>query len=171
MTRALVAVAAVLALTLPASAVEHQWSVHARTGAHVHLAPSQSAGGVGFSLGLKDTLNERFILGADASYLFLIGNSLSLRAFAGVQRKGLWTPAAFLTATTVLGHRLAFMNAAHPDGPLLPPWSVGAMFAPLRIRGVDTTVSVLEVGVAFGADAPGLALAYQLTLVEISADL
>lgn len=170
MTRALV-LAAILMLSLQANAVEHQLSVHARTGVHVHLAPSQSAGGVGFSLGLKDTINERFILGADASYLFLIGNSLALRGFAGVQRKGTWTPAAFVTATALLGHRLAFINSAHPDGPVLPPWTVGVMFAPLRFRGEATTVSVLEAGVGFGADAPGLGLAYQLTILEIAADL
>src|SRR5690606_1849652 len=81
-------------LSLPAHAVEHQLSAHARTGALVHLSGSQSAGGAGFALGLRDTLDERFILGGDLGYLFLIGNALSVRLFAGVQRKGTWVPAA-----------------------------------------------------------------------------
>lgn len=160
-----------VALALPAKAVEHRLSAHARTGLLVHLSGSQSAGGAGFSLGIRDTLDERFILGGDLGYLFLIGNTLSVRLFAGVQRKGTWTPAAYVTGAALFGQRLAFINAAHPDGPAAFPWSVGVSFAPLRFRGSDTTISVLEPGVGFAADMPGLGLSYQLTLLDVSADL
>lgn len=171
MTRLVSMMLLAAAMSLPANAVEHRLSAHARTGVLVHLSGSQSAGGAGFSLGLRDTLDERFILGGDLGYLFLIGNTLSLRLFAGVQRKGTWTPAAYATGTALFGQRLAFINAAHPDGPGPFPWSVGVSLAPLRFRGADTTISVLEAGVGFGADRPGLGLSYQLTLVDVSADL
>lgn len=170
MSRLLIATLIAVSVSLPAAAVEHRLSVHARTGVLVHLSDAQSAGGAGFSVGLRDTLDDRFIVGGDVGHLFLIGNTMSVRLFAGVQRQGTWAPAVFASGAALFGHRLAFLKASHPDGPTLFPWSVGAVLAPLRFRGERTTISVLEAGVGVGAELPGLGVAYQLTLLDVSAD-
>lgn len=149
----------------------HDLSVYLRGHVLLHLSPNQTAGGAGGALGLRDTIDGRWILQADASHLFMVGHVLAVRAGAGIQRKGLWTPAALVTGTLFAGGRLGFVNDAHPEGLALPPMSLGLTLAPARFRLERATVSLLEIGVGIGSDFPGRGTAVQVTLLEVGASL
>jgi hypothetical protein len=151
----------------PAS--RHQLSAYATAGAQVYLSNARTIGGVGGGIGLRDTIDGRFILQADLSYLSMLGNTASLRVGAGIQRRGTWTPAALLTVTTLFGDRLSFLTPEHPTRIAGPAVSLGATLAPVRFEFESMQLSLLQLGVGAGSDLPGLGLHYSVGLMEVGA--
>lgn len=149
----------------------HHFSVYMGAAGMVHMSDVRTQGGVGGGIGLRDTLDERFILQADVHELLGVGHTVGLRLGAGVQRRGLYQPAALLTLTTFLGDRLAFMTPEHPVPVLHPGMTLGVSVAPLRFSMGKTQLSLLEVGVGVGSEFPGLGLSYRVGLVEVGLSL
>jgi hypothetical protein len=144
----------------------HRFSVFTTAGAQVYLSPVRTMGGVGGGLGVRDTIDGRFILKADLSYLSMLGNTGSLRLGAGVQRRGLWAPAALLTVTTLFGEHLSFLTPEHPERPTSPAVALGVTLAPVRFELESVQVSVLQLGIGAGTELPGLGMNYSLGLLE-----
>lgn len=148
-------------------APSHRLSVYTTAGAQVYLSNARTIGGVGGGLGIRDTINGRFILQADASYLSLLGNAASVRVGAGVQHhSGTWAPAALLTVTTLFGEHLSFLTPEHPVRLTGPSVSLGVTLAPVRFELESVQVSVLQLGIGAGTDLPGLGLHYSVGLLE-----
>ena len=145
----------------------HQLTLYGRMTGMAYLSDARTQGGVGGGLGVRDTLNERFILQADLSYLTLIGNVAALRLGAGVQRRGTYTPAVLVTLTTLMGTHLSFLNAEHPTPVRGPAVALGVNLSPLRFTHQGLQFSLLELGVGVGNDLPGWGLAFQLGLLEV----
>jgi hypothetical protein len=146
---------------------EHRLTLYGRAGAQVYLSSARTQGGLGGGLGLRDTIDERFILQADLSYLMMLGNVGLLRLGAGVQRRGTYTPAVLLTFSTLVGDRLAFLTPEHPTPLQTPVMALGVSLAPLRFSHEGLQLSLLELGVGVGSDLPGLGLSYQLGILEV----
>ncbi len=145
----------------------HQLSVYVRSGASLYLSDARTQGGVGGGLGVRDTVDGRWLLQADVNALTGLGSALAVRVGAGIQRRGWCSPAAMVTLTGLFGERLDFFIPQHPlsvDGPAL---ALGLTLAPLRFQFERTQVSVLELGLGVGTDRPGLGLLYGLTLLEV----
>ncbi|HSP78929.1 MAG TPA: hypothetical protein VLQ93_10385, partial [Myxococcaceae bacterium] len=123
--------------------------------------------GLGGGVGLRATLQERFILQADLSYLLSIKNVAALRLGAGLQRRGTYTPAVLVTLSALLGDRLAFLTPEHPEPVSGPAVALGVNLAPLRFTHEGTQISLLELGVGVGTELPGLGLSFQLGLLEV----
>lgn len=155
------------AASAPAS--PHRLSAYASGGLQLYLSDARTAGGVGGGLGIRDTLRDRFILQADASYLMFLGNALSVRVAAGVQRRGLWTPAVLLSVSTFWGDHLTFLTPEHPTPIAGPAVALGLSVAPLRFSFEGTQVSLVEVGLSVGAELPGIGIAYQIRALEVGA--
>ncbi|MFL5354638.1 hypothetical protein [Archangium sp.] len=145
----------------------HRLTLYGRGGALVYLSDAMTTGGIGGGVGLRDTLQDRFILQADLSYLMGLGNVVALRLGAGMQRRGTYTPAVLATLTTVVGDRLTFLTPAHPTPVRGPAVALGLSVAPLRFTEGGLQLSLLELGVGLGADLPGWGLAWQLGLLEV----
>lgn len=169
--RAAVLLTVLTATTAAAEGRKHALSVYAQSAVSLYLSRHQTAGGVGGGAGVRDTIDDRFFVQADLSYLVLLGNAARLRLGGGVQRQGLWQPAALLTGSVYLGDRLTFLTPQRPVPLAVPPFTVGAAVAPLRFSLNGTTVNVLEVGVGWGWDFPGSGLAYSATLLEVAVAL
>jgi hypothetical protein len=152
-----------------APASRHQLSVYATAGVQVYLSSARTMGGIGGGIGLRDTLDERFILQADLSYLSMLGNAASLRVGAGVQRQGTWAPAALLTVSTLFGDRLSFLTPEHPSRLTGPGMALGVSLAPVRFSLPSVQLSLLQLGVGAGSDLPGLGLYYSVGLMEVGA--
>ncbi|HLM42843.1 MAG TPA: hypothetical protein VK458_03195 [Myxococcaceae bacterium] len=149
----------------------HQLSLFARSGATVYLSPVRTHGGVGGGFGLRDTVDGRWLLQADASALTGLGTSFAVRLGAGVQRKGVWAPAALVTLTGLLGDRMEFLTPEHPTFRGGPSLGLGLTLAPARFTLGGAQVSLLELGVGVGTDRPGLGLLYGLTVLEVGVAL
>jgi len=149
----------------------HRFSVYMGTAGMAHFSDVRTQGGVGGAIGLRDTIDERFILQADMQYLLMIGNTVGLRLGAGVQRRGLYQPAALLTLSTMLGEQLVFMTPAHPFPVRHPAVTLGVSVAPLRFSMGKTRISLLELGVGVGSEFPGLGLSCRVGLVEVGLSL
>jgi hypothetical protein len=172
MGRHLMLLAALLAGSARAEATEvqapqHQLSVYTFGGAMFYLSDARTIGGAGGGLGIRDTVQDRFIFQADASYLTLIGNTFAVRLAAGIQRRGLYTPAIFAMLSSQLGDQIAFLSPEHPTAVTGPTLALGINLAPLRFTAGTAQVSLLEVGVSAGTDLPGLGLQYHLSVIEI----
>lgn len=152
-----------------APASRHQLSAYATAGAQVYLSSARTMGGIGGGVGLRDTIDERFILQADLSYLSMLGNAASLRVGGGVQRQGMWAPAALLTVSTLFGDRLSFLTPDHPTRLTGPGMSLGLTLAPVRFALPSVQVSLLQLGVGVGSDMPGLGMYYSVGLMEVGA--
>jgi hypothetical protein len=155
----------------PAEASRHQLSLYVRSGATVYLSPARTQGGLGGGLGLRDTVDGRWLLQADASGLTGLGSALAVRLGAGVQRQGWWSPAALVNLTGVFGDRLDFLTPEHPVAVPGPALGLGLTLAPARFQLGNMQVSVLELGLGVGTDRPGLGLLYGLTLLEVGVAL
>ncbi|HZH79606.1 MAG TPA: hypothetical protein VEY88_26530 [Archangium sp.] len=155
----------------PAWLAGHQLSVYMPAGAQVYLSNTRTAGGIGGGVGLRDTIQERFIVQLDATYHMMVGNSVVLRAGAGLQRKGIYTPAVLVTLSTFVGDRLTFLTPEHPNVPLVPPYALGLQLAPLRFTYEGMQVSLAEVGIGAGLEFPGVGVAYRLGLLEVGIPL
>lgn len=170
MNRLALLVAVAVPTVALAEGPSQRFSVFGHSGGALYLSRHQTAGGVGGGLGVRDTLNDRFLLQADLSYLAMLGNAGRLRVGAGVQRQGTWQPAVLLTGSFFFGDRLTFLTADHPT-PVMPPLALGVAVAPLRFRTGTAQVSLLEVGVSVGSDFPGAGVGYSASLLEVSVDL
>lgn len=153
------------------AASPHRFSVYMGAAGMAHLSDVRTQGGVGGGIGLRDTIDERFILQADVHHLLMLGNTVGLRLGAGVQRRGIYQPAALLTLTTLLGDRLVFMTPEHPVPVQHPAMTLGVSVAPLRFSMGKTQLSLLELGVGVGTEFPGLGVSYRLGLVEVGLSL
>jgi hypothetical protein len=153
------------------AASPHRFSVYMGAAGMAHLSDVRTQGGVGGGIGLRDTIDERFILQADVHHLLMLGNTVGLRLGAGVQRRGIYQPAALLTLTTLLGDRLVFMTPEHPVPVQHPAMTLGVSVAPLRFSMGKTQLSLLELGVGVGTEFPGLGLSYRVGLVEVGLSL
>jgi len=149
----------------------HQLSLYARSGATVYLSQARTHGGVGGGFGLRDTVDERWLLQADASVLTGLGTSFAVRLGAGVQRRGWWTPAALVALTGLFGDRMDFLTPEHPSFTGSPSLGLGLTLAPARFSLGRAQVSLLELGVGVGTDRPGLGLLYGLTVLEVGVAL
>ncbi|HEX8826385.1 MAG TPA: hypothetical protein VF794_41165 [Archangium sp.] len=149
----------------------HQFSLYARSGATVYLSRVRTHGGVGGGFGLRDTVDGRWLLQADANALIGVGTSFAVRLGAGVQREGRWAPAALVNLTGLFGDRMDFLTPEHPSFIGGPSLGLGLTFAPARFTLGRAQVSLLEVGVGVGTDRPGLGLLYGLTVLEVGVAL
>lgn len=149
----------------------HHFSVYLHSGAQVYLSRARTMGGLGGGVGLRDTWNQRFLLQADVSYLFMVGNVTALRVATGYQHPGTYSPAVLLRTSLLLGNQLTFLQPELPATTVGPALSLGVAVAPLRFRVAGTQVSILELGISAGSDFPGLGLGYSLSLLEVSASL
>ena len=153
------------------AAPSHELSLYARSGVTAYLSDARTQGGVGGGLGLRDTVDGRWLLQGDLNALTGLGAVLEVRVGAGVQRRGEWAPAALLSLTGLFGDRLSF---ALPERTLPvrgPALSLGVTLAPARFVLGGAQVSLLEVGVGVGTERPGLGLMYGLTLLEVGVAL
>lgn len=149
----------------------HRLSAYFTTHAALYQSDTQTMGGLGGGVGLRDTVDERFILQADLSYLTGIGNTAALRVGAGMQwRHGsAYAPAALLSLTTLMGDRLSFLTPEHPTPVVGPGLALGLTLEPVRFDFHQTHLSLLQLGVGVGTDGPVLGLCYTLGLLEVGA--
>jgi hypothetical protein len=151
------------------SPLKHRFSAYVTSGAQVYLSSARTIGGIGGGIGVRDTVNDLFILQADLSYLMLLGNGGSLRLGAGVQRPGTWAPAALLTVSTLFGERLSFLTPEHPARIPGPAVALGLTLAPVRFDVQSVQFSLFQLGIGAGTDLPGLGLHYSLGVLEVGA--
>ncbi len=174
------AAVALVALSAPALAQSNppatsssspRWYVTAETGAQAYLSPNRTMGGYGGGLGVRALFGRHLFAEADAAYLFEIGNVLALRVSAGIQRDGLWAPAALVSVGLLAGEQFTFFQ---PGGPTLggvPAAWLGLALAPLRFQLGSAQVSALQLGLGVGTDLPGIGLAPQLQVLEVAVAL
>lgn len=153
-----------------APAHQHQLSLYLRGTGMVYTSDARTIGGVGGGIGVRDTVDDRYLFQADVSTLGLLGKVLAVRAGAGLQwGTGTWRPAALLSVTALMGDRLNFLTTAHPTPLKGPAVSLGVSAAPVRFSLGATQLSLLELGVGVGPELPGAGLALHVGLVEVSA--
>jgi hypothetical protein len=145
----------------------HQLSLFVQSGAAVYLSDARTQGGVGGGFGVRDTVDGRWLLQADVSGLTGLGSVLALRLGVGAQLRGICTPAVRLEFTGLFGDRLSFLTPDHPTPVGGPALALGVVVAPIRFTVGDTQVSVLELGVGAGTEAPGLGLRFSVNLLEV----
>jgi hypothetical protein len=138
-----------------------------RSGVTVHLAPSLTMGGMGGGAGVRLWFSKFWVAQADLNYLTLIGHVGEIRLGAGIQRPGMWTPAALANISFLIGDRLSFRTAEHPWPSVGPVVTGGINIAPLRFIYQNRTISVLELGIGAKPDFPGTGITYSLGLLEI----
>ncbi|HEX5749784.1 MAG TPA: hypothetical protein VFZ09_26375 [Archangium sp.] len=144
----------------------HRITVYVHSGMSLYLSEARTLGGVGGGLGVRDTLDERFILQADASYLMALGKVVEVRAGAGLQRSGTWTPAALVMLSCMAGQGMRFLTPTRSTPVEGPALTVGLQLAPLRFTHSGTQLSLFELGVGVGSDWPGRGLTWHLTLLQ-----
>ena len=151
-----------------ASTPVHQFSVYSRGGVQAYLAPNRSTGLFGGSVGVRDIIQDRYILQADVGYLMNFGNVVPVQVAAGMQHRiGFYTPAALVTLTGFFGERLSFLSSDHPSVNRIPPVALGVLLAPARFTVEGAQLSILEVGVGVSPEFPGAGVAYQLNLIDV----
>lgn len=145
----------------------HRLSLYFTTGAAAYLSEARTLGGMGGGVGLRDTVGQHLLLQADISYLMMIGNVGVVRVGAGLQRPGLYAPAALLTLSCLWGERLSFLTPQHPEPVAGPAVMAGLLLAPLRFSYEGAEVSLLQLNVGVGTDLPGMGLGYRVDAVEV----
>jgi hypothetical protein len=150
----------------PAKPGAHRITAYVHSGLGLFLSDFRTMGGIGGGLGVRDTVNERFIFQADARYLLGLGNAVELRAGAGIQRQGTWTPAALVMISGRAGGGMRFMTSARSTPVVAPALTVGLQLAPLRFTHSGTQFSLFELGVGVGSEWPGRGVSMHLTLLE-----
>lgn len=119
-----------------------------------------TADGVGLGLGLHLLHRTGLAAQTDVNLLWLNGNSVPIRLAIGYQKKGRWTPAAYLTVDAIFGQRTQILSETGAKPPV-PAWSFGVRLAPLRFQTAKGFLSALELGVGIG---PARAWNLELTL-------
>lgn len=136
-----------------------------------YLSDTRTMGGVGFSVGVRDVFRRHFLIEADASYLFMIGNVVALRGGFGVQRSGFWSPAAIAEVSVLLGDRFSFLQPGRALPLGTPTAALGLTLAPLRFQTGPAIVSVLQVGVGLGTEFTNWGPLISADLIEIAVPL
>ncbi len=149
----------------------HQFDVYLRSGLTLFSSPARTQGGAGGGLGLRDTVNGRWLLQADVNGLIGMGSALEVRLGAGVQREGSWSPMASLQLSGLIGQQLRLLSPEYPRAAPAAAVTLGVALAPVRFNVANTRVSALELNVGVGPDVSGLGLRYGLTLLEIGVPL
>jgi hypothetical protein len=108
-----------------------------------------TAAGLGGGAGVEVAWRGRWLAQGDVAVLWGGGNVTVARIAAGVQRRGAWAPAAWLSGATLWGSRIETLDEAGRRPPW-PTWAAGVRASPLRFAGAAGTVSVLEAGWARG---------------------
>ncbi|HRI63259.1 MAG TPA: hypothetical protein PK156_03455 [Polyangium sp.] len=144
-----------------------RFAAYLRSGVTLHLAPSQSIGGLGGGAGVRFLYSNLWVAQADCNYFTLVGHVGEVRFGAGIQRPGLWSPAALGTISILFGERLSFRTADHPWPGAGPVVTGGIVLAPLRFIRDNQTISVLELGIGAKPDFPGVGLTYSIGILEI----
>jgi len=121
-----------------------------------------TADGVGFGLGLHLLHRTGLAAQTDVNLLWLNGNSMPVRLAVGYQKKGKWTPAAYLTIDAIFGQRTQVLDETGLKPPV-PAWSFGLRITPLKFRTKSGFISALELGCGLGHDR---ALNLELTLLS-----
>lgn len=142
-------------------------AAYLRAGLSVHSAPSQTIGGLGGGAGIRVSFPKFWLAQADLNYYGLIGHVGEVRLGGGIQRPGLWNPAALGMVSILFGQRLSFRTADHPWPSSGPVVSAGISLAPLRFSHKNYTASVLELGLGIKPDLPGVGMTYSIGLLEI----
>lgn len=148
----------------------HRVTLLARTAVALHLSEARTTGGLGGGFGLRDTVGDYLLLQADIAWLTQLGNVLAIRAGAGIQKPGTWSPAALVAVTGMFGSQLHFPAEGRPAtaGPAL---SIGLVLAPLRFVAKNgAEVSLMEIGVGIAAETPGMATTLSIGF-EVGAQL
>ncbi len=134
-------------------------------GAVVVTSDDVTAGGIGGGVGAQLVVDRTWLVQADVSALWLLGQAWVVRVAAGVQRDAAWSPAAWLSLGTLWGDRVEHLGA-DPERPPIPTWALGVRASLLRFADATGIVSVLEAGI--GTDFGG-SLWLELTLLQASA--
>lgn len=172
MTPATLLILATLAQAPARAPAAHQWSLYARSGATAYLSPARTQGGLGGGIGVRDTVEGRWLLQADVNGLTGLGSVLAVRLGAGVQHSGgFWTPAALVSLTGLFGDQLGFLMPDATAFSRSPAVGLGLTLAPARFTWGRTQVSLMEVGVGAGVDGASRGLVYGLTLLEVGVAL
>jgi hypothetical protein len=158
---------AALGLPLLAAAEPVQWEAVVRMGGTLYNSEARAMGGAGGGVGVRATLDERFLLRADVAWLGLLGNVLETRLSAGVQLPGFYTPALQVTGSLLVGGGLHFLSVDRPTSGWGSAATVGLGLAPLRFSMEGMRVSMLELDVALGGDGAGTGWRYGLGLLEV----
>ncbi len=156
----------------PSAGPRHQLSLYVRGTGMAYASQARTMGGVGGGVGVRDTVDERYLLQADVSALTLLGRVYALRAGAGLQWRpghGPWRPAVLLSLTALVGDRFDFLTPQHPTPLRGPAVSLGVSASPVRFSLGPTQLSLLELGVGVGPELPGAGLALHVGLVEVGA--
>jgi hypothetical protein len=153
------------ALNGAASASELSVTPYVSQGISLHLSDEIMAGGIGGGCGAQAIVLDRYLAEADVNLFWLLGNSVSTRFAAGVQHRGLWSPAGWLTAIFLFGDRLELLREDGTRAPI-PNFGVGVRVSPLRFVTRAGFVSVSEPGVA--TDFAG-GVTFELTILKAGA--
>ncbi|OJT21381.1 hypothetical protein BO221_26530 [Archangium sp. Cb G35] len=145
----------------------HRFTVYFTTGGAAYLSEARTFGGIGGGLGLRDTVGQYLLLQADVSYLMMVGNAGVLRVGAGLQRPGVYAPAALFTLSCFWGERLSFLTPQHPEPVAGPAVAAGLLLAPLRFVHDRTGVSLFQLNVGVGSDLPGAGLGLRVDVAEV----
>lgn len=121
-----------------------------------------TADGVGLGLGVHLLHRTGLAVQTDVNLLWLNGNSIPVRLAIGYQKKGKWTPGAYLTIDAVCGQRTEILDETGSTPPV-PAWAFGIRVVPLKFTTNHGFVSALELGCGVGPDR-GLNL--ELTLLS-----
>lgn len=105
--------------------------------------------GIGPGIGLSVGINEHLLAKSDVNLYWINGNAGSFRLALGYKKSGIWAPAGYLGLTSLFGSRSEILLE---DGsrPVIPLFSLGLQFSPLRFENEKGFVSLLEIGFGFG---------------------
>lgn len=150
---------------------DHRFHIALGGTAMAYLSDTRTMGGVGPSVGVRDVYRDVFLIEADAAYLFMLGSVVNLRAGFGVQRPGLWSPAATANVSVLLGARFAFIQPGRPLPMGTPTAAIGITLAPLRFQAGPVLLSAMQVGLGLGTEFNNWGPLISASLLEIAVRL
>jgi len=137
-----------------------------RAGGSASLTPGRTQGGLGAGAGVRLVFDERWLVHADVAALFALGVVGLVRAGAGWQRPGTWSPMVRADVELGFGGSLDFSigGRAPPHGPTL---GLVASAGLLRFVTGKVTISVLELGIGVSTDFQSVGPRFGLSLLEL----